>query len=875
MSLLALLVLWLHGACDRASARDIVIDGAETFQTIDGFGVNANHRSFENNELQPVLDALIDDAGMTLFRVVFDNADWEAVNDNNDPNVINWDYFGTIYSQPDFQKMWAMMAYLNQKGITNGLMPNIQGFAPWWMSSDRSLVSGFEDEWAEMIASFYIYARYTNHLQFHLIAPNNEPDLPGSGVGISNALQYAITLHKLSEKLDANGLSDLRFVGPDLAVSSTNWLPGIMEDSVVMGKLAHFGLHSYSDYGSFSSGVDDFLKQSAYPASTFWMTEFGISCDTCQYGTHGTNTWDYARLSAEALLYHLAANASGALVWEGYDSHYFNNWDDNMHWSFWGLFALNDTNAVPKIYTPRKIFYSLAQITKFVRPGAHRINVVPDDADILDGFYHPDSGQLTLAGINSSDAPKTLAATITNLPALKSLDLYYTDAGNNLVLATTIPVVSNSFSVLVPPNSVYTVVSPAIPNPVLTLSTNGNGTILPDFTSQSLTRGKTYTLVAIPASGQTFTGWSGDLISASPRLVVKMDSDISMQANFAPASFSPARNIYTGLFYESDAVSTLHSGGFTLNSTAKGAFTGKIQLGGRRFSFKGSFDSGGHSVVSIVRHGLTSLSLTLQTVTNDSFDGLTGSVTDGSWIALLSASRSSLDGKTTLAAKSGVFDLIFTPDTISADRPAGTSYAVITIDKSGHARISGSLADGTKVIVSSRLSATGEIPMFNPLYAGGGSLLGWLSVTNSATNDVSGSVTWNKPASPKAKLYPAGFTSTTTVSGSAYLRPHRGVNILSLSNAEADFTGGNLAADLSIPVTLGANNRVNDPSRSLKLTFSTGTGMFRGTVKTSAQTKALPFGGVVLQKRNLASGYFINSVASGQVSLIAPVSSGN
>ena len=55
-----------------AGAATVTIDGTQTYQTIDGFGVNANHRSWTNNELQPVLDALIDQAGMTLFRVVYD-----------------------------------------------------------------------------------------------------------------------------------------------------------------------------------------------------------------------------------------------------------------------------------------------------------------------------------------------------------------------------------------------------------------------------------------------------------------------------------------------------------------------------------------------------------------------------------------------------------------------------------------------------------------------------------------------------------------------------------------------------------------------------------------------------------------------------------
>jgi hypothetical protein len=48
------------------NAATLTIDGSQTYQTIDGFGVNANHRSWTNNELKPVLDSLI--AGREIHR---------------------------------------------------------------------------------------------------------------------------------------------------------------------------------------------------------------------------------------------------------------------------------------------------------------------------------------------------------------------------------------------------------------------------------------------------------------------------------------------------------------------------------------------------------------------------------------------------------------------------------------------------------------------------------------------------------------------------------------------------------------------------------------------------------------------------------------
>ena len=131
-----------------ASGATVTINGAQTYQIIDGFGVNANHRGWTNNELQPVLDVLIDQAGMTLFRVIYDRTDWEATNDNNDSTVMNWPYYNTVYSTPEFEKMWGMIGYLNQRGISNILTLNFQGNGPAWLGG-TTLKSGSEDEWAE------------------------------------------------------------------------------------------------------------------------------------------------------------------------------------------------------------------------------------------------------------------------------------------------------------------------------------------------------------------------------------------------------------------------------------------------------------------------------------------------------------------------------------------------------------------------------------------------------------------------------------------------------------------------------------------------------------------------------------------------------
>src|SRR5208282_2559355 len=149
----------------------------------------------------------------------------------------------------------SVIGYLNQKGITNGAIFNFQGVCPQWMGLTE-LNPAFEDEWAEMIASLFYYARNTEHLQFNLVEPINEPDAPPQGFSLTwGNDQYVAMLHYLALKLDTNGMSDIRFIVPDMAWPDTNLMAAIMADPVVMAKVAHFGLHSYSAAGAGSTGI--------------------------------------------------------------------------------------------------------------------------------------------------------------------------------------------------------------------------------------------------------------------------------------------------------------------------------------------------------------------------------------------------------------------------------------------------------------------------------------------------------------------------------------------------------------------------------------------------------------------------------------------
>ena len=234
-----------HSLCqsnNNDSAVALRIDGAKRFQQIDGIGVNANTRSWNGKELEPALDLLLDSMHATIWRVIVETVEkWEDVNDNNDPFTFNWTYYNKLYATPKFQKAFDMIAYLNRRGITDNLMINFMGPVPEWMGK-KTIKPEYEDEYVEMIASFFYYAKNKRHLKFGLVSPTNESDWHNEGPELDEK-QYARLFRKLTDRMATLGMGDVRYVGPDPADMKNGikrYIPELMKDKIVMQKLAHF-----------------------------------------------------------------------------------------------------------------------------------------------------------------------------------------------------------------------------------------------------------------------------------------------------------------------------------------------------------------------------------------------------------------------------------------------------------------------------------------------------------------------------------------------------------------------------------------------------------------------------------------------------------
>jgi hypothetical protein len=424
----------------------------------------------------------------------------------------------------------------------------------------------------------------------------------------------------------------------------------------------------------------------------------------------------------------------------------------------------------------------------------------------------------------------------------------------------------------------------------LTVQTNGLGSISPVDNGKLLAVGTNYTLTAASSRNWLFSNWVGgtarpySVLSASSNYTFAMQSNLVLQANFVTNPFLAVAGVYNGLFYPASGVTEASSGfiSVTIASNSTGAYTARLLLDGGSNSFSGSFNLAGMAQTNLARSGQTPISVILNLDFNPGDAFLGGSVSNAAagWNSAIQADRAVFSANLNPATNYvGQFTLLFPPDsTAPVESPAGYGYAAVTNTLGGVSTLGGSLAEGTPFLWSVPIAGNGGIPVYQSLYAGKGSLLGWIYFTNEPPQNVSTNswVSWIKPAILNT-LYPAGFTNLTGVLGSPYTNTApAGVPGLNLTGATLLLTNGNLTNGFLIYTNIGTNisshntltnlnagNPNLSPTNYLVIAINTNNGLVTVTFQpTGIRTNTVAHG-AVLQNQTNAAGYFLGTNQSG------------
>jgi glucuronoarabinoxylan endo-1,4-beta-xylanase len=395
------------------NASRIVVNPYHAHQYIDGFGVNFNGTYFRESQ-KPLIDMLVDDLGATIFRFdPFGLSNWEAVNDDDDPNHMNWAYYNDRYSSPFFEASWGAARYLNAKGVRPFLA--LSGITPRWMNDDKAADPthevctspadvqkkfGFEGpyhlntdmygEFAEMAVSFLMYARNRAGIDFEYFSPVNETDcFPREGPRV-DAEEMPALLRAIVQRMWKERLHDVKLAVVDPSDAPEFTAP-ILADEDVMGQVAVISRHTYGGAVEQIAPHVEQIRRSKYPNTRLWLTEYG-ELDGGFKGSSPEHEWRVVTMnSAKRLLDALNSGAHAALHWDAFDNYH----EHDQVMTYYGL-VRNDNHH----YSPKKRYYAAKQVYGFVRPGARRIDAESTSESLtVSGFRDGASGKLIVVGL--------------------------------------------------------------------------------------------------------------------------------------------------------------------------------------------------------------------------------------------------------------------------------------------------------------------------------------------------------------------------------------------------------------------------------------------------------------------------------------------
>jgi hypothetical protein len=360
-------------------------------------------------------------------------------------------------------------------------------------------------------------------------------------------------------------------------------------------------------------------------------------------------------------------------------------------------------------------------------------------------------------------------------------------------------------------------------------------------------------------------------VAAQPNPILDPLPPLPPLSGVAPSNaIAQAQGAYNGLIYNTN-VTVPTSGFFTAKTTAKGAYSANLLIAGRNYAVSGKF-SPQTGLATNTFHLVSGRLLTVRLRLDLSgTDRLQGVITDSlsAYVAQLDADRLVFSAISNPAPQRGAYTIAIPPD---GSGPAGYGYGTMTVSPGGVIQWAGTLADGTKVSQTSALSKDGLWPLYCSIYGGGGAVISWMQFnSNVPESDLSGQFIWIKPVGLPGKTFPAGFTNSLQVVGSAFTPPTSGP-LLNLTNLDLVFSGGGLQAPFTNSFTWTANRVTPAPGTRLKLTFSLSSGLFSGSTLNPETGQSLSFQGVVYEKAANGAGLFLTPAQSGQVYLAAPPS---
>jgi len=287
--------------------------------------------------------------------------------------------------------------------------------------TDYTLLPEFYDDYVGHLNSFVDYMS-NNGAPLYAISIQNEPDWHGWTVWTPDQLLKFL-------KENAKDIN-CKVIAPESLGYVRNTIDPLLKDSAANSNIDILGTHLYG------TSKSNFYYPLVYEKKKeIWMTEHLFGSDKPE-----SNTWNLAMDVAEEINTCMDANFSAFVYW------YIRR--------FYGLID-ESGNITDKGYV-------LSQFSKFIRPGAYRVEAKLTSAPNVSTTAYKTDSSLVVVVINHNSTPVNLSFNISNnISGVESLGKFTTSATKKVLNEGSINLTGNSLSVSVDANSITTFTSVA------------------------------------------------------------------------------------------------------------------------------------------------------------------------------------------------------------------------------------------------------------------------------------------------------------------------------------------------------------------------------------------------------------------------------
>jgi glucuronoarabinoxylan endo-1,4-beta-xylanase len=466
------------------AASAVVVNGATTYQQMDGFGFSdafGPALTLENlpssSEQKSILNLLFSPttgAGFTILRNLLPS---------DAANTIEPTSPGSPTGTPTYVPLGSSegQVWLAQQAQSYGVK---QFYGDAWSSPGFMKTNGDESnggtlcgspgaatcstgDWRQAYANYLVqYAKdYASAgVPLTQLGAFNEPNLTTTYSSMSmNPTQTADLIAVLGPTLHAAGLSSV----PEIACcdgegwdTAQSYASGITNNTTANADESIISSHGYTGAPNFAlTGTG---------SKHIWETEWATweAWDTAWDDGSDASGFSWAQNVYNGIT---EANLSAFLYWWGVS---FGGTDNG--------FLINDVNGT---VTPSARLWALANYSRYIHPGATRIGATSGDSNLEVTAYQNTDGTLSLVVLNQAynAVPATFALQNVTLPTSAVATPYATDATDTATAQTALPIQNGAFSATIGARQMvtYQIATGTAPTPTPTSTATATATSTP------------------------------------------------------------------------------------------------------------------------------------------------------------------------------------------------------------------------------------------------------------------------------------------------------------------------------------------------------------------------------------------------------------